>query len=132
MTVNISGYEIEVFFKAPKTDAQRAFIGRIVDRARTLFTDGYVWCTNHRGDYFVTRPSTDEEFLAGKTTTYKVTEQTCECEAKALYNDCKHRIAVAVLITEENARNEMLCEEYERTLGSGETAEGCDADYYLD
>jgi hypothetical protein len=123
--------KVPLLFNEPKTDAQRAFISRIIDRARTLFADGYraqqygktpVYAIFKPGNTAATNGYRDYSVQVSKG------QESCDCDGFMKHKDCKHRIAVALMLAEEQA----LCEEYERTLGNGETPNGCDGDYYLD
>lgn len=123
--------KVQLLFNEPKTAAQRAFITRIIARAYSLFADGYraqqygktpVYAIFKPGNSACTNGYRDYAVQVSKG------QEDCDCDGFRKHKDCKHRIAVALMLAEEQA----LCEEYERTIGNGETAEGCDPHYHLD
>jgi hypothetical protein len=82
---------VNTLFAEPVTASQAAFIARVVERARTLFTaGGYTW---HIADddpclFGVCGPQ-------GQCYVVHMKENTCSCRGFEKYRDCKHRIAIA-------------------------------------
>jgi len=101
----------QTYFRTPKTASQAAFIARIVARAEMLFTEsGYRYKRMARTPWFACfRPDNTDTRASRRDYLVDVSSHTCDCEAFEKAGDCKHRIAVALMLDAEAE----LCERYE-------------------
>jgi len=102
---------VDLLFKPAQNRGQQAFIDRIVERAKSLIADGYrIQQYGRTTAYAIFKP--ENRKLTNGYRDYSVDmtpgKNHCDCDCFADVGDCKHRIAVALMLEEQREAAEML------------------------
>lgn len=89
---------MNTLFAEPKTASQAAYVCRVVERANSLWLDGYTFKTDEYGDIFaVIKPGHKwEEIPPLNEGIYATDTEGCSCKSFKKDGECKHHIAVVL------------------------------------